>query len=224
MLSYNLINSKTKVTPSYDLKGRETSICLSFSKNKEVLIIGKVDNNYIYWASFSKIYDKEKNEAIFNHIANNPYDLVSNEYTVLKSVSFAYDDLKLWYNTELVRTTSDYNMAWKTPFGHYYGKDQVQFNGKYFSNDVAGFLDILLERCRFREANGSYEEVLDYSLNELMKNDKDVLYYTKVKSLIEMLIKEDYLVMSDHEHIRRKYILFRETADKLYNRYQSAIR
>lgn len=221
--SYNLINSKTKVTPGYDIKGRETSICLYFSKNKDVLIIGRVDNNYIYWASFSKTYDKEQNEAIFNHIANDPFDLVSNEGLVLKSVNFDYDDLRSWYNTELVRT-SDCNMAWNTPFGHYYGKDQIRFNGKYFANDVAGFLDVLVERCRFREANGSYEAVLDYSLNELMKKDKDVFYYTKVKYLIEMLTKEDYLVLSNSKHIRRKYILFCESADKLYNLYQSAIR
>ncbi len=86
------------------------------------------------------------------------------------------------------------------------------------------YLDVLKKRCRFREANGTYEAVLDYCLEELSGDYGNALYYTQVEDLINMLRQEQYLVLSDQEQIREKYLLIAETASNLYNQYQSAIR
>jgi hypothetical protein len=52
----------------------------------------------------------------------------------------------------------------------------------------------------------------------------NALYYTQVEDLINMLRQEQYLVLSDQEQIREKYLLIAEKADKLYNQYKSAVR
>jgi len=65
---------------------------------------------------------------------------------------------------------------------------------------------------------------LDYCLGELSGDYGNALYYTQIEDLISMLRQEQYLVLSDQEQIREKYLLVAETAGKLYNQYQSAIR
>ncbi|WP_312502590.1 hypothetical protein [Lacrimispora sp.] len=59
---------------------------------------------------------------------------------------------------------------------------------------------------------------------ELSGDYGNALYYTQVEDLINMLRQEQYLVLSDQEQIREKYLLIAEKADKLYNQYQSAVR
>ncbi len=221
----NLVNGSSKVTPNYDLSMAQSWIRLFLNRNGKLLIIGQADNNYIYWASLTDQNEKEKNEAIFNYIADESlrFDMVSNEWLVFNAAGVPYDELKTWYQTDLVRPLEQ-NVAWKTPFGHYYGKDQAELNGRSFARDVSQYLDVLKKRCRFREANGAYEAVLDYCLGELSGDYGNALYYTQIEDLISMLRQEQYLVLSDQEQIREKYLLVAETAGKLYNQYQSAIR
>lgn len=221
----NLVNRNTRIIPNYDVSKRETSICLYFNRKGKVLIIGRLDNNYIYWASFTNTDDRELNEAIFNYIADDffKFDMVSSERKVLEFINFPYDALDTWYQTEL-RRTSEYDMAWQTPFGHYYGKESIKDNAGYFARDVSGHLKTLLTRCQFREANGAYEEVLDYCLCELSMDGGNVYYYEQVKDMINMLREEQYLILSDQEQIREKYFRFRKEAERLYNQCQSASR
>lgn len=221
--SLNLINKNTKVNPNYDLSNRRTHIELYFNTLNDLLIVGVVDNNYIYWASKTKVYEKEINEEIFNYIENKSFELVSNENSVFKSINISYEELKMWYKTSLVRT-SEHNMAWMTPFGHCYGADQIENNGKYFANDVAGYLKDLLRKCKFREAGGSYIKILDYYLDILKKDDNNIYYYKEVEDLIKLLENENYLVVSDNEGIRQKYLLIKQISANLYNQYMSAIR
>lgn len=221
----NLVNYSTKVTPNYPVSGEKTNISLYFSKDGRLLIVGKIDNNYIYWASFTNIDDREKNEAIFNYIADESFkiELVSNEHLALKAAGFDYEGLKTWYKTDLDRVSVQ-NMAWKTPFGHYYGRDQIELNGRYFAGDVAGHLNTLLKRCQFREANGAYREVLDYCFYEVARDSGNPYYYRQVEDLINMLRQEQYLVLSDDDGIREKYLRIFEEASELYGRCQSSER
>ncbi len=94
----------------------------------------------------------------------------------------------------------------------------------YFARDISIHFDDLLERCRFREAGGAYEAVLDYCLEELKRDGEDVYHYVQVEELIGILQQEHYLILSEREQIREKYFLFRKEAGRLYNQYQTAIR
>ncbi len=222
---YNLVNDQTMVKANYDLSKRETSIQILIDRNGNLIILGVVDNNYIYWASLTKTEDKHINEIIFNHLANDPYDKVSHSYQALRTKGIEYEDLKHWYQASLVRESKD-NMVWKTPFGHYYGADQIENNGKYFANDVSRFLANLQERCEFRECNGEYIKVLEYYRDVLLHNqmDSDYMIYYKVKPLEEILRKEDYLRVSTNSEIRELYIQCIDVIGNLYNRYMSVAR
>lgn len=221
----NLVNRNTRIIPNYDVSKRETSICLYFNRKGKVLIIGRLDNNYIYWASFTNTDDRELNKAIFNYIADDFFqvDIVSSQRNVLEFINFPYDALDTWYRTELRRASEDYK-AWETPFDHYYGKKPIEDNAESFARDISEHLKTLLTRCQFREANGAYEEILDYCLCELSMDGGNVYYYEQVKEMIYMLEAEQYLILSDQEQIREKYFRFRKEAGRLYNQCQSASR
>ena len=53
----NLITTNTEVKPNYSLENKETSIEVFFNDAGQVLIVGVVDNNYIYWASLTDSSD-----------------------------------------------------------------------------------------------------------------------------------------------------------------------
>ena len=119
--SLNMVSPNTAVAPNYDLNGRETSLVLYFNEDEDVIIIGAVDVNYVYWVSLTKTHELEKNEAIFNHIVNQPYALVASWHNI---GLLSGDELRRYYRAEL-RRTNERGMAWRTPFGHYYGQKQA---------------------------------------------------------------------------------------------------
>jgi len=217
--SLNLVNQQTQVTPNYDLSGSETSIILYFNNEDDLVILGQADNNYIFWASRSKTYEKDKNEAIFNYTANEPFGVVSQRYMV----GINYGDLKRYYRADLKRSKEN-GMAWKTPFGHYYGLKQVNDNGRYFAQDVESFVRKLHRRCNYREANGAYEAMLDFWLGEISRIEDDALRYPSIELLVEMIKEESYLILSLNEPIREKYLLLLKKSDDMYNRYMSIVR
>ncbi len=222
---YNLVNDQTKVEPNYDLSNRETSISILIDLYGNLIMLGVVDNNYIHWASLTKTEDKYLNEIIFNHLANDKYDKVSYCYKAFREKGIEYEDLKHWYNASLIRD-SRYNMAWETPFGHYYASNQIENNGKFFANNVSHFLASLQERCDFRECNGEYIKVLEYYCNVLLNNQMDTNYanYCMVKPIEEILLKEDYLRVSKNSEIRELYIQCMDLISNLYNRYMTVVR
>lgn len=182
-----------------------------------------MDNNYIHWASLTKTSDKQVNEKIFNHVANDAFMLVSHEYLALESANIKYKDLRNWFSSRLVREDR-HNMAWKTPFGHYYGADQIQYNGKYFAEDVSYYLESLQKICRFREAVGDYSIILRTYLNKLSEDNRDYRYYEEVKPLIGILESEDYLRVSENNEIRELYKKCMDQCANLYNRYMTEVR
>ncbi|SHO52352.1 hypothetical protein [Anaerocolumna xylanovorans] len=221
----NLVNRDTRVIPNYSVSKKEASIRLYFNREGKVLIIGRIDNNYIHWASFTNTDDKELNAAIFKYIADESigFEMVSSERAILEFIKVPYDALDIWYRTELYRKREE-GAGWETPFGHNYGKNAIELTASSFAYDVSKHLDVLLRRCRFREANGLYESVLDYCLCELSKDGGNVFYYECVVDLISMLQQEQYLILSDQEQIREKYFRFRKEVSRLYNQCQAASR
>ena len=63
-----MINSYNKVTPNYDVSTKNLSIEFHLSPSGELIIIGRLDNNYLCWLSLTTIKDKDTNEEIFNYI------------------------------------------------------------------------------------------------------------------------------------------------------------
>jgi len=219
----NLVNQKTEEMPNYDLKKRETSIKIYLNLTGNLIILGVVDNNYIHWASITKTNEIEVNESIFNYISNVKYDIVSSEYKALESVNIRYEELKKWYCSSLTRADEN-NMAWRTPFGHYYGVDQVKNNGLYFAKDVNCFLASLQKLCHYRESNGNYIIVLRGYYDILSGDKGDYAYYELVKPLIGILEQENYLRVSENDEIRKLYVECMNQCSRLYNQYMTVVR
>lgn len=219
ILKYNLVNESNQVIPNYDLSNQEIYFELYISPEKSVCIIGKIDNNYICWCSVTKLDDKETNAEIFNYIANNSFNIYSQEYVILGYER--YNEIGNWYNCDIVRSTID-GMCWRTPFGHYYGDDK-DHHGKYFARDILWFYYELLEKCDFRINEGFYIDLLNDYYHILTK-DVNYNYYRKMKPLISILECESYLRLSPNETVRDLYLKCIKECNSLYNRYMDVVR
>ena len=212
----NLVNESTKIKANYELGKMGTAISLLLNKDNDLLIVGHVDDNtVIYWVSLGKTSDREQNEAIFNHIAYEPFEAVALKDDPDHLWGKIFRDNN-WYYARLNRDSQN-NRSWSTPFGYYASK----LIGDAFARELASFPDVLLRKCRLREADGAYEKVLDYYLDEMAKVKDKPNGYKQVEKLIRILRQDDYLVLSPNEQIREKYICFLETKTKLYNQYMS---
>ncbi len=217
---FNLINEGNKVKPNYDLSKEEVYIELHISKEKELCTIGRVDNNYICWCSLTNVVDEEHNAEIFDYIANSKFTVVSQEYEILGTDK--YDEIRNWYRCAITRTTVR-GMLWDTPFGGYYGLGNIAQHGKFFSGDIIGFFDDLLNLCKFRIAGQRYLHILEHYL-EILRKDNDYSYYYKMKPLISILEKESYLRICPDEKIRNLYLMCMDECSSLYNRYMTVVR
>lgn len=216
----NLINESNIVTPNYDLSDKEVNIELHMSKEKELCIIGRIDNNYICWCSLTNVVDKEYNAKIFDYIANSKFTAFSQEYKVLGSNKYA--EVQKWYRCAITRTSVE-GMLWETPFGAYYGRENREEHGKFFSGDTIRFFDDLLCLCEFWSVENTYNYTLEYYFNILRKG-RDYRYYYEMKPLISILEKESYLRICPDDIIRDLYLKCMEECSSLYNRYMTAVR
>lgn len=217
---FNLINESNKLKPNYDLSNKEIYIELYISKEKELCIIGRIDNNYISWCSLTNIADKEHNAKIFDYIANSKFTAVSQEYKVLGNDKYA--EIQKWYRCAITRTSVK-GMSWATPFEAYYGSENKEEHGRFFSGDIIRLFDDLLELCQFRIDEHRYLRILGHYL-EILKKDSDYRYYYKMKPLISILENESYLRICPDGKIRDLYLECMGVSSSLYNRYMSAVR
>lgn len=217
---FNLINEGNQVKPNYDLSHKEIYIDLYISKEKQLFTVGRADNNYICWCSHTQVMDKEHNEKIFNYIANSQFSTFSNEYKVLGTDK--YEEIQKWYHCSITRTSVK-GMLWSTPFGAYYGLENREEHGGFFSRDIIRFFDDLLSLCEFRADGLGYKHILEHYLHILGK-DSDYGYYYKMKPLISILEKEAYLRICPDERIRNLYLKCMKECSSLYNGYMTAVR
>lgn len=217
---FNMIDESNKVKPNYDLSNKEVSIELHISKDKEVCIIGRIDNNYICWCSLTNINDKEHNEKIFDYVANSRFTAVSQEYKALGTEK--YLEIQKWYCCAITRTSVK-GMLWATPFGVYYGFENGEEHGKFFSGHIIGLFDTLLKLCNFRIDEHRYIHILEH-YRELLRKDSDYRYYNVMKPLISILEKESYLRVCPDERVRNLYLECMKECNSLYNRYMTAVR
>lgn len=216
---YNLVNKNNQVSPNYDLKNKEVYYELYLSPEKEICIVGKLDNNYIVWCSLTKLSDKEINAKIFNYIANSNYNIFSQEYKVLGKKQF--EKIRKWYKC-MIRKSLIPERYWETPFGHGYGNDKEN-HGKYFSRDIQVFFNEQLTKCDFRISEDCYLDILK-SYFDILTADTDYCYYFKMKPLISILECESYLRLCQDVNIRALYLKCMEECSALYNRYMTVAR
>lgn len=116
-------------------------------------------------------------------------------------------------------------MEWQTPFGHYYGTDEIENNGSFFAKDIHSFPDVLRHRCVAREADGTYLSVMKKYMEILNRtySDPEDAYYNS-ESVIELIECESYLAFSENNEVRTIYAQLCEKCSGLYNAYMTVVR
>lgn len=199
----NLVNQDTAVTPNYELDGKVNSIIIYLNWMNDLIIIGWIDNNYIYWASKTKADDRETNEQIFNRLANGSFETVSQTNKALESIGISYDELNRFYKERF---------------------DRGNENGRLFAYGMEGMLMQMQEKCRAREGDGEYLKVLEKYLKRLTKGKNNPYFYEQEYELIQLLKGESYLLLSKNEQVRNIYFLIQQEIRSLYCTYMSAIK
>lgn len=216
MEQYNMVTRKNSIIPMNDLTKLEKGITLYFNREGDLIIAGTlVGTDLIFWLSFTKTEDRERNEAIFNHIANDELERASYLHKVLEQNEIPYAVLEEYYAVYL-KCAGNEEMAWETPFGHFYEKGQIENNGMFFAKDVAEFVQMMQKRCEIRECNGRYEELLKEYYAFLQAEEE---YTLNVKTLWNLLEEEEYLRISSEETVRNIYKECRKRCSTLYNEY-----
>ncbi|MDO5519431.1 MAG: hypothetical protein Q4G58_02945 [bacterium] len=216
----NQVNKSSHAVPEYDITKKKIHPEFYLSASREVVMIGRIDANYINWLSFSSLDDKELNAKIFNSIINERHPYVSQSAKVLGK---RYYEVKGWLKGE-IRHTSVGGMLWNTPFGHYYGMGNVEEHGRHFANDLTNYFDSQLQLCDMRMANGDYEKILYQYLELLQKKDVDYMYYEQLKPLIHIIENEAYLVLSPNEEVKELYLQCLREINRLYNAYMTIVK
>lgn len=222
---WNLVNESIEVKPNYKLEGRVNSISTYLNIKNELLIIGRIDNNYICWLSKTKADDREKNEQIFNYLASGSFEIVSQTEEALKSIGISYEEWRHFYKERYDRgDEKEPEKVWKLSSGGYYRECDIQQHGQLFAFDMERMLTWQQEKCRAREADGEYLKALEKYLKKLEKGENDAYYYDKEYQLIQLLEQESYLLLSKDKRVRTIYFQIQEKIHSLYCTYMSAVK
>lgn len=219
-LSLNMIKENNSKIANYDLSDLEVSIEFRINYKKQVLIIGRLDNNYICWYSITNIDDVENNSAIFNYLANKRPELISDEYNANPD---KYEDISTWLTGKIYRINTN-GGKWATPFGCNYGLVNEKLHGKFFAGDIKSYYDKNINLCEWRNLNNNYVEILKDYYEKLNLKNKGFDYYLEVKPIIAILRSESYLTLSIDKELREIYLRCIKVANSLYNIYMTVIR
>lgn len=221
MKKYNLVDKSNCINPNYDISNKEISINIYVSHEREVCIVGTIDNNYIGWASITRIEDREENMAILKEISREKFDYISNLYNALGS---RYDEVLNWHRFSIYRKLHpDGKNLYYSQASNVYLGDEEKYLAKFMVGEISSFYSKELSKCKFRLLDDSYLRILEGYL-ELLKLDKSYDYYVEMKPLIGILENESYLRLCPDDGVRKLYLECTGEASGLYNRYMSAVR
>lgn len=220
LVTLNMLNNF--VFPNYELNYNEIKIKLRFHNEGKIAILGYIDNNYLVWFSITSISDYKTNEYIFNTLMSKTLRNVSSSYNVNK-IRLTDD----WYETYLL---FDDQLFYGTDL--YDGKLRFKLNdhwtiadGIVFSKELVNYYQILLNRANFRAEN--YIIILKrwHKLLQTEENGDEIKKYFEFKdTLIPLIEKESYLLVTSDDEVRELYLQLRSDIKYLYNSYMSEVR
>ena len=222
--AYNRINPLMTFRPKVRPKPSQRRIDIYLRSDNLAIIVGAADQSYIYWLSETDVRDTATVRDIYDYIYDYDYVTVTTLQSSVSAVGMTYEELRELYHVALERTPEP-GMLWKTPFGHYYGTDQIKHNGTYFANDLAALPGKIRSQCLAREADGLYVAVLQRYLDVLSMPVSDpVKAYVDAKPLMDIIAAEKYLRFSEREEVRNLYLAIYRKCAALYNGFMSAVR
>ena len=218
---YNLVNQNNCKEPNYKIDDKEIYFDIYVSSDKEVCIMGSLDNNYICWASITSLDESDLIVSIFDYILKREPVRVSSIYLALGS---RYEEVMKWHKFRISKTLyrdGEYRYySQATPA--YLGDDEI-YLAKYMSEEINRFYYSELSKCKYRLMDNYYFKILE-GYKKLLEQKENYEYYYEMKPLISLLENESYLKLCPNEEIRNMYLDCMKECSNLYNRYMSAVR
>ncbi|WP_088810362.1 MULTISPECIES: hypothetical protein [unclassified Listeria] len=209
----NVVNSKNSVVPKYTLNMEQKRVDCYMDYKGNLTIAGRVDNNYLFWLSESKIEDNQENARFFQEITSMKVEKVASSYSLEKSYGGTF-------KSSLVLTSTNDNLKWRTPFGYYYGRDETH-HGESFARDIQHYFKEQKEKCQLREIGGHfYSILLEYS--KILADPG--LVYERIRNLQEVIELDSFLLLSDNVKLRNLYMSCDERIRNLYCDYMTRVR
>lgn len=126
------------------------------------------------------------------------------------------NELEDWY---ILRIYRDIHGVWHTPFTYPYTERSHQEISKIIATGLQQLIRKLKQRCHYRNILGNYPAILQTYQKIYQDHDPD--YYHALSELSAIIEEEQYLLLSDHEVIRKAYILCKNAKHDLYNQYMT---
>ncbi|NPC94082.1 hypothetical protein HOO54_18115 [Bacillus sp. WMMC1349] len=97
---YNLVNRNDCKKPNVEIDDKEIYFDIYVSPDKEVCIIGSLDNNYICWASITTPGDFERIVTFIDYILKCKPVMVSSLYCALEC---RYEEVMKWHKFSIFK-------------------------------------------------------------------------------------------------------------------------
>lgn len=215
VLKYNIINESNSDIPNYDISKKKLYIEIFLNIKKELIVIGRIDNNYICWLSITDVYDKRANSEIFKFISSNQPKTVASIYS-LKD----YQKIKNCFKKSIFKSQGK---EWLTPFGYGYSTENTDKNGELFANDIILYFEKQQKKCKKYSDDGKYIKILN-EYYSIMSRNQDPFYYWEMSEIITIIENKNYLFLAEDENLRKAYINCVDISKNLYIRYMGAVK
>ncbi|MFC8562362.1 hypothetical protein, partial [Peribacillus frigoritolerans] len=191
------------------------------SPDKEVCIIGSLDNNYICWTSITILDESDLIVTIIDYILKRKPVMVS---SISCALGFRYEEVMKWHKFRISKKLyGDGEYRYYSQASPAYLGDNEMYLAKYMSGEINRFYYLELSKCKYRLMDSYYFKILE-GYKKLLTQKENYEYYYEMKPLISLLKSESYLKLSPNEEIRNIYLDCMKECSNLYNRYMSLVR
>ena len=215
-----MVNKNNSLVPNYKIDDKSIYFDIYLSPDKEVCIIGELDNNYLCWCSITSLSERETNVQIFQYLLIFNPTIISNQ---TKTLGVRFQEVRNWHRFRIEKRhykNGDYlyhSTGTQIFCGENSNKEEV------FEREMNSFYRTELAKCEYRLIDRSYLKLLK-KYQKILAAKQHVEYYLEMKPLISLLESESYLKLCPNEKIRSLYLECMKECSNLYNSYMTAVR
>jgi hypothetical protein len=156
---YNLVNQNNCKKPNYKIDDKEIYFDIYVSPDKEVCIIGSLDNNYICWTSITILDESDLIVTIIDYILKRKPVMVS---SISCALGFRYEEVMKWHKFRISKKLySDGEYRYYSQASPAYLGDNEMYLAKYMSGEINRFYYLELSKCKYRFMDSYYFKILE---------------------------------------------------------------
>ena len=192
----NLLTEENMKIPKYKPNRKFRCIKAYYPNSEDVIIVGEVDPNFIWWMSLTKIDDEETNRAIFDYLSQNEPMIFGSDAQVVGAAGYTYIQFRNFYMVELT-----------------------------CAEDIMNRRKAAGQKAKQRGEDRKILHQLRYDLETLSYSSGDpVRDYERNEALIRRIQSETDLRCSDNPAIVEAYNRLMERCSDIYNAYMTEVR